>query len=155
MPDPSTEESYEVVESVIGFVLIEGLILCLKRSDNDKSYPGKWCFPGGKVDAGEQPAQALFREVREETGLCQTTNISFVGKYKAVHESRRRVYKISAFQLTYEFPVNLQLSNEHSKLKLCLPEEVEELELAGKVSEGLLKQYIKRVGLLEEDEGEE
>ena len=41
-----------------------GQVLFLVRADN-----GRWDLPGGAIDPGETPAQALVREVREETGL--------------------------------------------------------------------------------------
>jgi ADP-ribose pyrophosphatase YjhB (NUDIX family) len=33
---------------------------------------GQWTMPGGNIDPGESPAEAVVREVREETGLQVT-----------------------------------------------------------------------------------
>jgi len=42
-------------------------LLVGQRRSHDTS-PLKWEFPGGKVEPGESPAQALARELREELG---------------------------------------------------------------------------------------
>lgn len=39
------------------------------RRPFDKALGGFWEFPGGKVEAGEAPAEALRREIREELRL--------------------------------------------------------------------------------------
>jgi 8-oxo-dGTP pyrophosphatase MutT (NUDIX family) len=41
-----------------------GEILLQLRSDN-----GQWALPGGALDLGEEPAEAVVREVWEETGV--------------------------------------------------------------------------------------
>jgi 8-oxo-dGTP diphosphatase len=41
-----------------------GQILLHRRSDN-----GRWWLPGGAIDPGEEPAEAVVREVWEETGV--------------------------------------------------------------------------------------
>ena len=48
-------------------VSMEGKILLLKRGI-EPSY-GKWVFPGGFVDRGEQTEEAAIRETREECHL--------------------------------------------------------------------------------------
>lgn len=45
-----------------------GNFLCAKRGDW-KSLPGKWEFPGGKANEGEEPTVALVREIKEELSV--------------------------------------------------------------------------------------
>jgi 8-oxo-dGTP pyrophosphatase MutT (NUDIX family) len=46
----------------------EGRIFVLKRAPTRELFPGCWDLPGGHVEPGESLAQALRREIREETG---------------------------------------------------------------------------------------
>ncbi|MBM0064175.1 (deoxy)nucleoside triphosphate pyrophosphohydrolase [Alkalicoccobacillus gibsonii] len=51
---------------VVGAVIVkEHLVLCAQRGDS-KSLPFKWEFPGGKIEEGETPEEALTREIKEE-----------------------------------------------------------------------------------------
>jgi 8-oxo-dGTP diphosphatase len=54
----------------VACALIErgGLLLSVQRSAA-MSLPLKWEFPGGKIEAGEDAAACLRREVREELGV--------------------------------------------------------------------------------------
>ena len=48
---------------------------------------GRWNFPGGKIDAGETPEQASYREVLEETGF-KISEAQYHGKLFFAFEGR-------------------------------------------------------------------
>ena len=52
----------------IGVIRRDGRFLIQERPVG-KVYAGYWEFPGGKVEPGETPAEAVVRECLEETGL--------------------------------------------------------------------------------------
>ena len=53
---------------VAGVIHRDGLLLIGQRMSGDR-HALKWEFPGGKVEAGETPKQALVRELREELAI--------------------------------------------------------------------------------------
>lgn len=53
---------------VAALIKKEGKILVGQRPENH-SLAGQWEFPGGKIEPGESPEQALARELSEELGI--------------------------------------------------------------------------------------
>ena len=64
-------ENYPTWTCVVALALYnrsEGKWLMHRRPDH-KAHGGLWEFPGGKVESGETPANALIREIAEELGI--------------------------------------------------------------------------------------
>ncbi len=60
------DHSFEMPLLVTAAVISDGEKVLITRRPDDKRHPGLWEFPGGKVDPGESPEEALCREIREE-----------------------------------------------------------------------------------------
>lgn len=54
---------------VVAALLVRGeeLLICQRKATGD--FPGKWEFPGGKMEPGETPEAALRRELQEELDI--------------------------------------------------------------------------------------
>ena len=63
----SIRKHHHVVAAVIE---VDGKVLCMQRGVNRYDYTSHmWEFPGGKIEDGETPQQALHRELLEEMAL--------------------------------------------------------------------------------------
>jgi len=56
---------------VAALIVKDGKILVCQRTRH-QTMPLKWEFPGGKIEEGEQPRDALRRELEEELGIDAT-----------------------------------------------------------------------------------
>lgn len=65
---------------VVAGLLIQDSKVFVARRKKGRLLEGFWEFPGGKIDAGESPQEALQRELFEELGLKVEVGAS-LGKY--------------------------------------------------------------------------
>jgi len=81
-------------------LLTSGPEILVTRRPDDGPLPGLWQFPGGKVEFGEHPWDALRRELREEMGLRIGRGTLF-GVYSYVYriENREAHYVLVAYHV--------------------------------------------------------
>lgn len=63
-----TTENAERPLLVVAAVIFDAERVLITRRPDGRRHPGLWEFPGGKIDPGESPEEALCREIREELG---------------------------------------------------------------------------------------
>jgi 8-oxo-dGTP diphosphatase len=68
-PAPPLGAASEPIHVVAGVITDRRGRILLARRTRGRDLAGFWEFPGGKVDPGETPPQALARELREELGI--------------------------------------------------------------------------------------
>ena len=54
----------KTIEVVAAIIIREGQVFATQRGYGE--FQGWWEFPGGKIESGECPQEALVREIREE-----------------------------------------------------------------------------------------
>lgn len=101
----------------------QGKVLVGQRPDNG-ALARTWEFPGGKIELGESPEQALKRELKEELGVDAE-----IGPLKFV--ATHTYGKTGILFLFYEvkFWKGQTKTQQHLDLRWVTPKELKELEL--------------------------
>ena len=68
-PAPPGSPPGDATLLVAAAVIVEGGRVLLTQRKAGTHLAGAWEFPGGKVNSGEDPRDALVRELREELGI--------------------------------------------------------------------------------------
>lgn len=103
--------------------------LLLRRSRYNKMYPNQWQFPEGGVKFGEEPLNAMKRELSEETKLkiksakLVTVNSSTIKYFnKRLYHFVRLIYRCSATG-------KIKLSNRHNDYNWFTKKEIRNLRV--------------------------
>lgn len=120
-------------------VLREGdSILMLKRRPDDRWFADSWCFPGGRVDEGEDVSTALHREIQEETGLEGAEITDEFGVMESPWPARGRLYRVHCFGGIAPRR-GIRLSEEHSAARWVASRAEAPTPLAGRITQHLLR----------------
>ena len=88
-----------MIQVVAAVIEREGLVLVGQRTPV-QSHPLKWEFPGGKVEPGESPEQALTRELEEELGIGAASGTE-ITRYGCTYPGRNPIelifFRVSSF----------------------------------------------------------
>ncbi|RPH93007.1 MAG: NUDIX hydrolase [Calditrichaeota bacterium] len=105
----------------------KGAVLVLKRA-NTSSGDGLWCLPGGKVDYGQTLAQAIEREVAEETQLsCRNPRCLFF--HESVPTSTPATHYIT-FYFFCQVDQEPMLNFESSDFAWITPQQLQDFQFA-------------------------
>jgi 8-oxo-dGTP diphosphatase len=109
----------QVVQVAAAAIVVHGRVLSARRAA-PADVRGGWELPGGKVDPGETPADAVAREVREELG-CEVVHVrplSGTAPIKPGYELTAHLVGLAAGE-----PV----AHEHDALRWLSAEELDEV----------------------------
>jgi len=120
----------------------EGRRLVLKRARASRGNPGRWEFPGGKVDPAERIDEALLREVKEETGIKIELE-KVIGSAESEARGKRIAYIF--FDARHLFG-KVRIGKEHEAYRWLTLEELLALKGLAAQFQGFTRSYCRAHG---------
>lgn len=93
-------QSQTIIPVVVACINCQDQILLLRR--DKEPFARQWSLPGGKMEAGEFPHQAVRRELLEETGL-EINELDCLGLVCEIITEREKTDNILYHHLVYVF----------------------------------------------------
>ena len=116
----------KIIPVVCAIIEQDDLVLCALRSEQ-MSLPGKWEFPGGKLELNELAEDALIREIKEELNVSIDIVESLpISDYSYVPEKVIRLIPFRCVIQNNEIPV----AAEHAELRWVKKEDLLKLKWA-------------------------
>lgn len=101
-------------------------VLIVKRSQKEIAYPGKWAFPGGKVERGQSVMETLRREVKEEVGLDIGEEKHYLDDYTFIRPDGKNV--VGFCFMVNAINENVTLSRDFEAFRWVFPEELSQFD---------------------------
>ncbi len=116
----------KTIPVVCAIIEQDDLVLCALRSEH-MSLPGKWEFPGGKLELNELPEEALIREINEELNIeIRIVESLPITKHAYVPEKIIQLIPYRCVIVSNETPS----ATEHSELRWVKRDELLQLDWA-------------------------
>lgn len=131
---PVLEENVLVLVAVVAIIRRAGRILAMRRSRHKDAGAGLWETLSGRVRQGEDPFDAVQREIAEECGLDVEVDPRPVDCYQAL---RRDVPMVLVVYGARWLAGEVRLSEEHDEYRWATSEEFAALSTLGRLVESV------------------
>ena len=108
----------------------EGKILLLKRSEREAAYPGKFTFPGGKIEDNDTVEETLRKETAEEAGLTLKPEKVLL-KDKSYIRPDGQTVKVFSYLCTVEDASRVTISDDFTEYRWVGADELPTLQHVG------------------------
>ncbi len=126
---------------VTGFIHKNGKILIIKRSSKENFLPGYFEMPGGKINFGEPPIDALKRELKEEVNLDVEIKRPYHLFSYTSDNNQRHTVDIQFLAMLKNKDNNIKLSDAHETYQWIDENELNNYKISNEMKNNIKKGF--------------